>query len=370
MTQGCPTFPVRDGNAFLREVRSAADAYFRERGLSSKATRGMMVKTAAVLALTFVPYALILTGWFPPLAMLALAAVVGLGMAGIGFAVGHDALHGAYSERPRVNQVVGWAMDLMGASSYLWKITHNVIHHTYTNIHGADEDLAVSPLLRLSPHSERRWYHRFQHLYALPLYGLTTLFWVFVKDYKYLLKRELGPYPGRQHSLKNLAGVAIGKVVYYGWSLVLPFVLLDLPWWQIAVGILTAHLVAGFALGIVFQLAHVVEETTHPLPDDAGAMPQSWVVHEMFTTANFAPSNRLLGWYVGGLNYQVEHHLLPKVCSVHYPELSVIVRRIAQEHNLPYHSHVTLTSAVRSHARTLRFFGQPLHSQGRVVALT
>lgn len=357
MVRGCPTFPVRDGNAFLLELRSTVDAYFVERGQSSKGTTGMVIKTICLLALVFVPYVLILVGGFSVWVMLGLAVLTGLGMAGVGFAVAHDALHGAYFEKPWMNRVMGCSMDLIGGSSYLWRTTHNVIHHTYTNIHGADEDLVVSPLLRLSPHSERHWFHRAQHWYALPLYAMTTLFWVFVKDYKYLAAKDLGPYPDKKHSAKDLTGVAIGKLVFYGWSVVLPFLLIPLPWWQIVIGMLVVHAVAGVALGVIFQLAHVVEETTHPEPSEAGAMPQSWVVHELATTANFAPNNRLLTWYVGGLNFQVEHHLFPKICSVHYPALSVITRTLAAKHGLPYNSHVTLRKAIGSHLRTLKEFG-------------
>ncbi|MDX2206635.1 MAG: acyl-CoA desaturase [Gemmatimonadales bacterium] len=352
-----PAFPVRDGNAFLQELRLRVDQHFRGSATSPKGNWAMVRKTLTMLTVTFGSFGAILWGGFSTPVMWALTVVVGFGLAGIGFAVGHDALHGAYSDSKRVNCCVGWAMDLIGGSSYLWKITHNVIHHTYTNIHGADEDLVVSPLLRLSPHAERHWFHRFQHWYALVLYSMTSLFWIFVKDYKYLLQKDIGPYADRRHSLADLSGVALGKAVAYGWSIVLPFVVLDIPWWQVTIGIVTAHLVAGVTLGIVFQLAHVVEETQHPLPDAAGDMPQSWVVHELATTANFAPDNRFLGWYVGGLNFQVEHHLFPKVCSVHYPVLSGLVRELAAKHGLPYHSHVTFRSAVASHLRTLKAFG-------------
>ncbi len=317
----------------------------------------MVAKTVALLALTFVPYALILSGSLSGPVALGMTVLTGFGIAGIGFSVAHDALHGAYAHRPSLNRLVGMTMDLIGGSSYLWRITHNIIHHTYTNIHGTDEDLAVSPLLRLSPHATRRWYHRYQHLYALALYSMTTLFWVYVKDYKYLFAKDLGPYRDKRHPARDVAGIAAGKTLYYGWSVVLPFVVLPYAWWQIVAGMLLAHVVAGITLGIVFQLAHVVEETMHPEPDGGGRMPDDWASHEMATTANFAPANRFLSWYVGGLNYQIEHHLFPKVCSQHYPALSVIVREVAQRHGLPYHSHRTFFSAVRSHLRTLKRFG-------------
>ncbi len=334
------------------------DQHFASRQESTKGSFRMVAKTFAILGLLFGPYALILTGWFSGPASLALAALSGLGMAGIGFSVAHDALHGAYTGSTRVNGFIGMSMDLIGGSSYLWRITHNIIHHTYTNIHGTDEDLAVSPLLRLSPHAPRQWFHRYQHLYALALYSMTTLFWVFVKDYKYLFARDLGPYKNKRHPAKDVAGLAAGKVLYYGWSVVVPLVVLPFAWWQIVLGILLAHLVAGLTLGIVFQLAHVVEETMHPEPDAELRMPEDWPSHEMATTANFAPQNRLLTWYVGGLNYQVEHHLFPKVCSEHYPRLSRIVQTLAARHGLPYHAHRTFFGAVGSHLRTLRAFGR------------
>ncbi|MGE0352162.1 MAG: fatty acid desaturase [Gemmatimonadales bacterium] len=353
-----PTFPPDQGGAFLVDVKAAVNRYFQERRLSPHADSGMVVKSVVMLSLIFVPYGLILSGALSGPVMLGLCVVIGIGMAGTGFAVAHDALHGAYSKSPRVNRVLGFCLDLIGGSSYMWKITHNIIHHTYTNIHGTDEDLSVSPLLRLSPHAPRRWYHRYQHYYAFLLYAMTTLFWVFVKDYQQLFRRDLGPYANRKHKASDVAGLIAGKLVYYGWSVVIPFIVIQRPVWQIAAGMLVAHLVAGTTLGIVFQLAHVVEETAHPEPDEVGAMPRHWAAHEMETTANFAPSNRLLGWYVGGLNYQVEHHLFPRVCSVHYPEVSRIVRQLAGEYNLPYHSHPTFRSSVRSHLRTLKRYGR------------
>ena len=289
--------------------------------------------------------------------MLLLAVAMGVGMAGIGFGIAHDALHGAYSASSRVNAFLGMSLDVLGASSYMWKITHNIVHHTYTNIEGVDEDLAVSPLLRLSPNGERLWFHRFQHLYAFALYGFTTLFWVFVKDYQQLLKAELGPYRDKRHDRMQV-GVLIGtKVAYYLYALVVPLLVLQIPWWQVLIGFFVMHFTAGAILGIVFQLAHVVESTDYPAPDDEGQIAQEWWLHEMQTTANFGPRNRLLSWYVGGLNFQVEHHLFPRVCSVHYPAISRIVKEVAAKYDLPYNAYPTLRAAIASHYRTLRQFG-------------
>ncbi len=341
----------------MHEMKARVAQYFECRRLSPKANAGMVVKTVLLLALTFVPYGLILTNRFSRWEMLGLAIVMGIGMAGIGFGIAHDALHGAYSSSARINTFLGLSLDVLGASSYMWKITHNIVHHTYTNIEGVDEDLAVSPLLRLSPNCERLWFHRFQHLYAFALYGFTTLFWVFVKDYQQLLKAELGPYRDKRHDRMQV-GVLVGtKVLYYLYALVIPLLVLQIAWWQVLIGFFVMHFAAGAILGIVFQLAHVVESTDYPEPDVEGMIAQEWWLHEMQTTANFGPKNRLLSWYVGGLNFQVEHHLFPRVCSVHYPAISAIVRDVAAQYGLPYNAYPTLRSAIASHYRTLREFG-------------
>jgi linoleoyl-CoA desaturase len=318
----------------------------------------MVTKTLLLLAITFGSYAALLLINPPFWPFLGLMVVMGIGFAGIGFAVTHDALHGAYSSRPGVNAVIGWIFDLLGANGYMWKITHNVIHHTYTNIDGVDEDLTVSPLLRLSPGAPHRSVHRFQHFYAFFAYSLSTLFWVFVKDFKYFFQRDLGPYQNKKHPVGEWVNLFLTKILYYTWSIVVPLLVLDLPWWQFAIGYVVMHLTAGLILGVVFQLAHVVEGTEYPVPDDAGRMEHQWLLHEMETTSNFARHNPLLTWYVGGLNYQVEHHLFPKVCSVHYPAIGPIVERVAARYGIPYHQQPTLMAAIRSHYRMLKRLGR------------
>ncbi|HEU5219871.1 MAG TPA: acyl-CoA desaturase [Gemmatimonadales bacterium] len=353
----CITFPNRDYTGFAEEVKDRVAGYFSDRGLTRNATPAMVVKTVVLLTLTFLPYGLALTNRFSALTMLGFAVLMGIGLAGIGFAISHDALHGAYSKNPRVNELLGRTFDLLGANGYMWKITHNVIHHTYTNIDGIDEDLAVSPLLRLSPGAPLLRIHRFQHLYGLAAYSMSTIFWVFVKDFKYFFQKDLGPYKDKKHARSEWVNLWISKAVYYGWSIVIPLLVLNIPWWQFAIGYVVMHLTAGFILGVVFQLAHVVEGPEYPVPDATGKMEEAWLVHEMDTTANFARSSRLVSWYVGGLNYQIEHHLFPRTCSVHYPAISHIVKDVAVKYGVPYYEQPTVMSAVRSHLRMLRKFG-------------
>ena len=358
MTATAITFPRRGAEAFIRDVKARVAAYFERTGRSTKGDWTMWLKTATLFLLVFGSYAAILSNRLGPLAMLGLCVVMGIGLAGMGFGVSHDALHGAYSASPMVNRILGYSFDLLGANSYMWKLTHNVIHHTYTNIEGVDEDIDYAPFLRLSPHARYGPQHRYQHLYGFATYSLATLFWVFVKDYKYFLKRDLGPYRDKRHPPAEIAALVIGKLVHYSWMIVIPLLVLQVTWWQFLIGFLTVHLTAGLILGVIFQLAHVVENTDYPLPDLTGSMEHTWLLHEMLTTANFAPNDKLLGWYVGGLNYQIEHHLFPKICSIHYPALSPIVRETAAEHGIPYHSQPTLGAAIRSHYRMLKRLGR------------
>jgi linoleoyl-CoA desaturase len=190
---------------------------------------------------------------------------------------------------------------------------------------------------------------------------------VFVKDYKYFLARDIGPYKDKKHPRGEVVNLVVSKLVYYGWAIVIPLLVLDVAWWQFAIGFLVMHLTAGFILGVIFQLAHVVEGTEYPVPDGNGRIDEAWLIHEMATTANFGRRNRLLSWYVGGLNFQIEHHLFPRVCSVHYPAISSIVQQVAEKHGMPYNDQPTLRAAMRSHYRMLRKLGPEAWAAARAT---
>lgn len=350
-------FSNRDAKAFVKDVRSRVAEHFEQTGKSRKANGWMVLKTILILAATFGTYGLIMLGDLSLSQMWAGTFVIGLGMAGIGFSVAHDALHGAYSNSKAVNAALGFTFDIMGANGYMWKITHNVIHHTYTNIHDVDEDLTVSPLLRLSPGARHYWFHRYQHRYGFLAYGLATVNWLLAKDFQQFLKKDIGPYVNKKHPASQIALLVVSKILAVTWMIVLPLVFLDITWWQFLIGFLTAHMTAGIILGVIFQLAHVVEGPEFPLPDEDGTMEYAWLVHEMRTTANFAFANKPLSWYIGGLNYQIEHHLFPQTCSVHYPAIAPIVQEVAAEYGIPYHYNPTLREAIASHYRMLRKLG-------------
>jgi len=353
------TFNNKISREFSKNVKERVDAYFEENNLSRHANGAMVVKTIVLLSLFYGTYFLIISGQFSLGVMWFMCAIMGVGMAGIGFSVSHDALHGAYSSNKYINKALGYTFDLMGANGYIWKITHNVVHHTYTNIHGHDEDLEVAGFIRLSPHSEYKAIHRVQHILAFFAYSLATFFWVFIKDYKNFLKSNIGPYESKKHPVSEWIILFVTKFFYYFYMLFIPYMLLDVTILQVFIGFTTLHIVAGIILGIIFQLAHVVEETEHPTPNEENMIDENWMIHEMVTTNNFARNNKLLCWYIGGLNFQIEHHLFPKVCSIHYPAISPIVEQTAKELGIPYNVHETFSEAVASHYRTLKKHGDP-----------
>lgn len=352
-------FSNADGKEFSRVLKREVQNYFEENQISQRANGAMKLKTVALLSLLLVPYALILSNQFSLWGMWGLAVLMGLGTAGVGFSVTHDALHGSYSSNQRVNSALGFVLDFLGGSSYVWKLRHNVMHHTYTNIQGADVDLDVSIFIRLSPGSRHHPMQRFQKFYAFFAYCFATLHWVLVKDYINIFRSAMGPYREIKHSKRQVALVFVMKFVHYFNTIALPLMLLDLTWWQFAIGFLTFHFTAGFILTVVFQLAHVVEGPSHYATEGDVLMEDAWMVHQLRTTANFARSNKPLSWFIGGLNYQVEHHLFPKICSIHYPAISPIVQRVAQEYGVPYFEHPTLRAAVASHYRILQRLADP-----------
>lgn len=354
------TFTNNQQLEFFSTLRSRVDAYFKENNISKSGNGLMYLKTIIFLSGFFSLFFLILFGNFNGPVTLLLASVLGLVTAFIGFNVSHDAIHGSYSNNATLNKLLGYTFDMVGASSYMWNIMHNVIHHTYTNIPEHDDDIEPVFLIRLNPEKKVLWIHRFQHLYASFFYCLTTLNWVLLKDYKKLFVSEIASLPHKTPPPKDLTIVFLSKISYYIFFIVVPLIVLPFAWWQIVLGFLWMHAVCGFTLAIVFQLAHVVKETEFPIPNADGTIENSWAIHQLHTTADFARKSPLATFFFGGLNYQVEHHLFPKICHVHYKKISPIVEKTAKEFGIPFHDNKTMWQAIKSHYALLRDFGRPI----------
>lgn len=367
-------FFAKQSSEFFPTVRNRVDQYFKERNLSKHANAEMIFKTFFFLGLLSLSYFLLVFGQLSVFWMIVWALIMGATTAFIGFNVCHDAIHGSYSANATVNKALSLVFNVIGANAYMWNITHNVVHHTYTNIPEHDEDLDIAPgLIRLNPSDAYKPIQKFQHLYAFALYSLASLSWVFRKDFKKFFADRIGSIDTRKHPTSELVSMLLFKMLYVVLFVVFPLVWMDLPWYGFLAGFLLMHLAQGLVLGLVFQLAHVVEGMRFPEPNEDNTIEEVWAVHQMQTTANFARKSILANFLCGGLNFQIEHHLFPKICHVHYRPLSDIVKQTAEEFGVPYIEHPTFLSAVASHYRMLKRFGEgdfsPTYEQSPSIAV-
>jgi linoleoyl-CoA desaturase len=341
----------------FRTLQSSVEQFFEQQALPKHGGARLLTKAFVIGSWFIASYVLLVffaaTWWQVALLALSLSTAV----AAIGFNVQHDGGHKAFTSSRKWNRFFAFGLDLLGASSYLWNYKHNQFHHQHTNVDGVDEDLDAAPFLRLAPSQKRHWFHRFQHFYAWPLYGFLIIKWHLVDDFRNVARGRIGDHRIPRPKGRELLYFVLGKVLFFSWAFVIPSLLHPLPL------VLLVYVFAagwtGILLSVVFQLAHCVEETTFWVPPDEGIrMDHSWAAHQIATTADFAPRNRALTWFLGGLNFQVIHHLFPRISHVHYPDLAPLIEEACAKHGVRYVSVSTFRHALRSHFRFLRRLGQ------------
>ena len=321
----------------------------------------MYAKTVVMLGLFFTPWALIAFGGVGGGWQFWVAEIVmGFGLAGIGLNVMHDANHGSFSKHKWVNQTVSYVLDLVGGSSALWRIQHNVLHHSFTNIEGLDEDIDTPGILRFTPNRPLKKIHKLQFIYAWGFYSIMTLFWMTAKDWLALARyRKKGLVKSSGSSVGQLTrDLIISKVLYFGYIMVLPALFSGLPFWKIILGWMVMHAVTGLILASIFQPAHVLEDLQFAQGEKGASMEDDNLSHQLKSTANFGTRSRLFTWMCGGLNHQIEHHLFPQVCHIHFSDLAPIVRKTAEEFGLPYRSSTTFAGALALHTKMLWKLGR------------
>ncbi|WP_142786157.1 fatty acid desaturase family protein [Changchengzhania lutea] len=348
-----PVFSRTLNRDFSKTLRSRVNTYFKSNKISRHANATMVVKTVIMLSLFFIPLMALSLGLVTKTWMLFLAYTMsGLGMAGIGMGVMHDAIHGSYSKNKNVNRFLGYSFNLIGANAVVWKIQHNILHHTYTNIEEADDDINAPFFLRFSPHAKYYWVHQFQHIYIWFFYSISTISWITTKDFVRLKRyKDMRFLDGKNEYNKVLAEMTVWKLLYYSYALVLPMLIVPLSWWVILLAFLCMHTVTGLLVSTVFQIAHIMPDNEFPLPDGKGMMTDDWYKHQFITTTNFAPKSKFLFWLIGGLNHQIEHHVLPDVYHVHYKKLTKIVAETAREYGIPYHVKKSFAHAIVDHVK-------------------
>lgn len=356
-TQSRRRLAFSGNNDFQRELRTRVNAYFRETGHKRRDVATWYRKAAAIL-MTFLASYLLLVFWASAWwQALPLTIVLALSVVGIGFNIMHDGGHGAVSLHRGVNRLMAHSLDMVGGSSYLWHWKHGVLHHNYANITGHDMDVALGPLARFTPHQPLHAHQRWQHWYIWVLYGLLVVKWQFYDDFRILLSGRMGPHRIPRPRGANLVMLVVGKLVFVALAFAIPL-WLHSPWVFVPCYLLFA-VVVGLVLSIVFQLAHTVEEANFPgVPEDARSVDNSWAVHQVQTTVNFCHGNRIVTWLLGGLNYQIEHHLFPEVSHCNYPGISRLVKSACREFGITYNEHASFWAGLCSHKRWLRRLGR------------
>ncbi|MDB5206560.1 MAG: Linoleoyl-CoA desaturase [Flavisolibacter sp.] len=344
------------GQIFFSTLKKSVDQYFIQNNLKKTGNWKLYLKTAILIPLSVGIYIFLLLGNYSAVAGILLTFILGLGLVAIAFNIMHDSCHGSYSSKKWVNDLFSYTMNALGSNAYMWKIKHNVIHHTYTNVDGIDDDIAKSPVLRLCP--SQKWVpaHKYQFVYMFFLYSLSTILWAWVTDFITYVSRKM-VVTEMKMNLKEHFLFWLTKLLYFGFYALLPILLVGWQTWL--VGYLILNVTMGITLSMVFQLAHIVEKTEF---EEAGEKPKQleteWAIHELRTTANFAPKNKVVTWFAGGLNFQVEHHLFPKISHVHYKELSKIVKDHCEKFDIPYHSYPKMRQAVLSHIKVMKQLGK------------
>jgi linoleoyl-CoA desaturase len=343
-------------HAFHKELRRRVDDYFRSSGRSQRDCPAMYLKTAIILAVfggSYLSLVFVAAAWWQAL---PLAVLLGLSIAGIGFNIEHDGSHQSYSNRAWINRLAAMSMDLIGASSYVWHWKHVVVHHTYVNITGHDTDIDIAFFGRLTPHQKRLRFHRWQQFYLWPLYGLNVIKWHLYDDFRDVIRGRIGPTRMPRPKRWELVGFAGGKVLFLTLAFGLP--LLVHPIWIVLLFYALVVGLAGVVVSVVFQLAHCVEEAEFPMPpENSDSMESAWAVHQVETTVDFARRSRVESWLLGGLNFQIEHHLFPRICHVNYPAISNLVEQTCRDFGVRYGEHSSFRAGLSSHFRWLRRMG-------------
>ena len=352
-----PKFPT-PAPSLHAALKSRVAEYFDQAGVASKGNAQLYAKAIFVVGGMIALYLHLV--FFTPAWPFAVpeCILLGLFITGTGFNVMHDGSHGSFSSSTWMNTLAGGTLECLGGSAYIWKVKHCIIHHSFTNVEGVDEDINIGCLMRVNQHQRRFWLHRFQHIYCWFLYMMVYILWVFQVDYQRYFTGRLGPVPMPRMRTRDHIQFWVGKAVNACLYVVIPISRLGVA--RGLTGLAITMAAAGVALTVVFQLAHTVEGPEFPLPAmPENMLPEEFAIHQIATTANFATSNRVVTWLVGGLNFQIEHHLFPRVAHVHYPQISKVVRQVCAERNIAYVEHTTFRKAVAAHARHLHAMGRP-----------
>ena len=343
-----------------KDLNSSVDHYFKSRNISPKGNLSLVIKAGFFLSLFLLFYTIVLYSTALKLNLFSLlisCAALAVSIAGLGFNIMHEAAHGALSEHRIFNRLGRWLMECAGFSSYLYQISHCRIHHCHTNIYGVDGDISDVDIVRLSPRHTWKPIHRYQVFYTPFLYCFLTLVWVWWSDFVRILTKTVGREPIRAFPPKVLLKIFVNKCLHACLALVIPSLFLGFS--KALFCYVTTYMFLGCIFAFVFQLAH-----THGSADWPEKNIKNFDAFEnqFLTAANFAVSNSLLSWLLGGLNFQLEHHMFPHISHVHYPQISQVVKKVCAEYGIEYPEVPTMRKAIFLHFSWLKQMGMKTSS--------
>ncbi len=342
---------------FAQTLKRRVNDYFKTNNISNTGNRRLYLKSSILVSTLIGIYLVLLLSGFPIWSKVLLCIVLGTNFAAIGFNIMHEGGHQSFSQKSWLNTISAYSLNLLGGTIYFWKQKHNISHHTYTNLDGLDHDIDVK-FMRLHNDQPLKWYHKFQFAYWFLLYGISYIAWVLYQDFEKYFSGKMGVQAERKNMPRREHVIFwTTKILYVSIFLVIP--VLVVGWLPALIGWLIAGVACGFCLAVVFQLAHVVEATQFPAPNqDSGKVEQEWMIHQLATTSNFATNNAMVSWFLGGLNFQVEHHLFPRISHVHYPEINKLVKATCKEFGVIYNEYNTMNEAFASHLRHIYQLGR------------
>ena len=348
-------FNMQKSKEFYETLKHKVKEYFDTQKKSDKGNRYLYSKAIILFTSWIGAYCLIVFVAQSVRAVIGSYIIFGVIGALIGFNIMHDGGHGWFSKKKRLNNLAWFSMNILWSNICFGKIQNNMLHHTYTNIDQYDDDIDSRPIFRFHPEQERKRFHKYQYLYFLPLYWLGTWSLMFYGDFRRYFQRTIGSFSLKKLPLFEHVLFRTTKLFMISLYFIIPA--FAVGWWKALIGMVCMYFFMSMFLNTIFQLAHVLEKTSMVSHKDY-KVEEHRAVHQLETTANFAMRNPVWTWLLGGLNFQVEHHLFPQISHVHYPKIARIVQQVCHQYWIPYHSYATVTSAFVSHVKYIKNMGR------------
>jgi len=357
-------FAKDEGSMFYSELKAETEKHFSEKGIDKTGGNTMLLKIILYFGLVCIFYALMITS-SSSLPFFCFYLLMGLSVLLTAFNISHDAAHGVAVKSGFWNRVLfSLSFNLQGNNAYVWGKNHNESHHLYTNIEGSDIDVLNNPVFRMTATQPLQWFHRYQHIYAPFLYLLYSLNWFLFRETLMIFN-----YSSRTITIeippKEIAKLVLFKLLYIGYMIVLPIMILPFGWKIVLLVFLLNHFMISWLFVAVLGVSHLSDYVSHPEPDEKNQLQMSWPKLQMCTSVDYNADSIFFNWTLGGFNAHALHHLLPNISHVHYLEILPIFRRLAAKHGITY-MEMPYRESLSAHFRFLKAMGRQKEITPRV----